>query len=148
MAEAPNPPKGPRLGRITRTVSFWGLLVVMSILLVEMTSNGQRTSEEITWTQFRRQVASRNVATVQIIGGQEGQWAQGDFRRAIPGAKTPVAHFRVRLPVANSQKLLDELDAAGSVVAGKDADTNWWSLLKVMFPWLLIIGFWVFIFRQ
>ena len=47
MAEAPNPPKGPRLGRVTRTVSFWALLVVMSILLVQMTSAGQRQTEEI-----------------------------------------------------------------------------------------------------
>src|SRR6185436_16537664 len=40
MAEAPNPPKGPRLSRVTRAVSFWLLLGVMSILLVQMTSAG------------------------------------------------------------------------------------------------------------
>ncbi|HKP76626.1 MAG TPA: ATP-dependent zinc metalloprotease FtsH [Longimicrobiaceae bacterium] len=149
MAETPNAPKGPRLGRITRTVSFWALLVVMSILLVQLASGGQRQTEEISWTQLRAQIQARNVAAVQIAGGLEGQWAQGDFHRAIAGARgNSVQHFRVRLPMANSQKLLDELDASGAVVSGKDTSGDWLSWLKALFPWLLIIGFWIFIFRQ
>ena len=69
MAESPNAPKGPRLGRITRTVSFWALLVVMSILLVEMTSGGPRQVEEIPWSELKAQVARHNVLQVQIAGG-------------------------------------------------------------------------------
>ena len=149
MAEAPNAPKGPRLGRITRTVSFWALLVVMSILLVEMTSGGQRQVEEITWTELSRQINRRNIQTVQIVGGEEGQVAQGEFRTAIQGSRgVAVQRFRTRLPIANSQKLVDQLDASGAVVTGKDAGDNWLSWLKVLFPWLLILAFWVFLFRQ
>jgi cell division protease FtsH len=148
MAEAPNAPKGPRLGRNTRTVAFWALLVVMSILLVQMTSGGQRQTEVINWTQLRRQITAGNVARVEIAGGQEGQWAQGDFKTAIAGSRGAVQHFRVRLPMANSEKLLTELDAAGVEVTGKDASSDWMSWLKVLFPWLLIIGIWVFVFRQ
>src|SRR3954471_14110225 len=98
MAETPNAPKpGPRLGRVTRTVSFWALLVVMSILLVQLTSGGQRQTEEISWTQLRAQILARNVAAVQIAGGLEGQWAQGDFHRAIAGSRgASIQHFRVR----------------------------------------------------
>jgi len=148
MAEAPTPPKGPRLGRVTRTVSFWALLVVMSILLVQMTQTGARQTEVINWTELKRQVTARNVTRVEIAGGEEGQWAQGDFRRSITGQHGPVQHFRVRLPVANSEKLLAELDAAGVEVTGKDANSDWLSWLKVLFPWLIIIGIWVFVFRQ
>jgi cell division protease FtsH len=148
MAEAPNAPKGPRLGRITRTVSFWALLVVMSILLVEMTSGGQQKTEEITFTELQRQIRAHNVTTVQIVGGEEGQWAQGDFAHAIQGPKGAVQHFRLRLPIANSQKLLDDLESAGAVVTGKDAGDSVVSWLKLLFPWLIILGFWVFILRQ
>src|SRR5215213_7956387 len=98
MAEAPNPPKGPRLGRVTRTVSFWALLVVMSILLVQMTSAGQRQTEVINYSQLMREVAARNVARVEIAGGLEGQSAQGDFKKAIQGQRGLVQHFRLRLP--------------------------------------------------
>ena len=149
MAEAPNAPKGPRLGRITRTVSFWALLVVMSILLVQMTSGAQRQTEVINYSRLMREVAARNVTRMEISGGLEGQSAQGDFRTAIQGERgTPVQHFRLRLPVANSEKLLAELQAAGVEVTGKDANGDWLSWLKVLFPWLLIIGIWVFVFRQ
>ena len=148
MAEAPNPPKGPRLGRITRTVSFWALLVVMSILLVQMTSGGQRPTAQITFSELQKQIAERNIASIEIMGGEEGQSAQGELRRAIQGPQGPVQRFRTRLPMANSEKLLEQLQGAGAVISGKDADLNWWSLLKAMFPWILIIAFWVFIFRQ
>jgi len=150
MAEAPNPSpaKGPKLGRITRTVSFWALLVVMSILLVEMTSGSQRQTAQITYSDLQRQITERNIASIEIIGGLEGQTAQGELRRSIQGAQGPVQRFRTRLPMANSEKLLEQLQGSGAVISGKDAEMNWWSLLKAMFPWLLIIGFWVFIFRQ
>ena len=148
MAEAPNPPKGPRLGRITRTVSFWALLVVMSILLVQMTSGAQRQTERINYTRLMAEVAARNVARVEIAGGLEGQSAQGDFKKAVQGQRGPIQHFTLRLPVANSEKLLATLEAAGVEVTGKDANSDWLSWLKVLFPWLLIIGIWVFVFRQ
>src|SRR4051812_11132944 len=115
MAEAPNPPRGPRLGRITRAVSFWALLVVMSILLVEMTSGSQRQTAKITFSEFQRQIQARNVASVEIVGGQEGQYAEGELRNAVSGGRAgPVQRFRTRLPIANSQKLLDDLSAAGA----------------------------------
>jgi cell division protease FtsH len=148
MAEAPNAPKGPRLGRVTRTVSFWALLVVMSILLVQMTNAGARQTEVINYSRFMREVAARNVARVEIAGGLEGQSAQGDFRRAVQGERGLVQHFRLRLPVANSEKLLAQLEASGVEVTGKDANSDWLSWLKVLFPWLIIIGIWVFVFRQ
>jgi len=148
MAEAPNAPKGPRLGRVTRTVSFWALLVVMSILLVQMTSAGARQTEVINYSRFMREVARHNVARVEIAGGLEGQSAQGDFRQATQGEHGLVQHFRLRLPVANSEKLLAQLEASGVEVTGKDANSDWLSWLKVLFPWLIIIGIWVFVFRQ
>ncbi|HEV7590171.1 MAG TPA: ATP-dependent zinc metalloprotease FtsH, partial [Longimicrobium sp.] len=148
MAEAPNAPKGPRLGRITRTVSFWALLVVMSILLVQMTSGAQRQTQRINYTQLMQEVGRGNVAKIEIAGGLEGQSAQGDFRKAIQGDRGLVQHFTLRLPVANSEKLLASLEAAHVEVTGKDANGDWLSWLKVLFPWLLIIGIWVFVFRQ
>src|ERR1700745_2561254 len=149
MAEAPNAPKGPRLGRITRTVSFWALLVVMAILLVEMTSGGQRQVADISWTELKTQIQRRNVAKVQIVGGQEGQIAQGECTAAVRGeGGVPVQRFRTRLPIANSEKLLEMLDASGAQVTGKGAGEGWLSWLKVLLPWLLILAFWVFLLRQ
>src|SRR5215212_9967392 len=115
MAEAPNAPKGPRLGRITRTVSFWALLVVMAILLVEMTSGGQRQVAEISWTELKSQIQRRNVARVEIVRGPDG---------------TAVQRFRARLPTATSEKLLEMLDASGAQVTGKGTGEGWLSWLK------------------
>jgi len=138
------PSNGPRWGRITRTASFWALLVVISILLVQLTGT-QRQSADITYSQFKRQVAARNVDSVTIVAGEK---AMGVFRNAVPGPKGAVRNFTVTLPIADDEKLLASLEAAGVSISGKKEDLNWWVVVRGMLPWLLLIGFWIFIFRQ
>ncbi|HYJ78996.1 MAG TPA: ATP-dependent zinc metalloprotease FtsH, partial [Longimicrobiaceae bacterium] len=145
MADRENaPPTGPRWGRVTRTASFWALLVVVSILLVDLTGRSRQT-QEIDYTQFRQQLAANNVDTVVVVAGEK---VQGHFRTAVPGARGPVRRFMVKLPIKNSDKILELLDRPGVTIVGKTEDMNWWVMVKGLLPWLLIIGFWVFIFRQ
>ncbi|HXU81276.1 MAG TPA: ATP-dependent zinc metalloprotease FtsH, partial [Polyangia bacterium] len=66
----------------------------------------------------------------------------------VRGETGMVQHFRTPLPVANSESLLAALAAAKVEVSGKDASGDWLTWLRVLLPWLLIIGIWVFVFRQ
>jgi cell division protease FtsH len=150
MAEQNGTPRQqpPRWGRITRTASFWAVLVLISIMLVQLTGGHPRQQQEITYSQFRAQLAGRNVAKVEVIGGLEGQTVQGELFKAVQGSGGPVQHFRVRLPVANSEKLIADMEAAGVTITGKNRELNVWDMIARFLPWLIIIGFWIFIFRQ
>ncbi|HEX2205920.1 MAG TPA: ATP-dependent zinc metalloprotease FtsH [Longimicrobium sp.] len=148
MADAPNAPKGPRWGRITRTASFWALLVLISIMLVQLTSSRTPPVTEITYTQFKRQLAAGNIVEATMIGGADGQLVQGRFRTSVRGPEGGIENFRVRLPVANDEKLLASMEQAGVDITGKKEELNWWMAVRGLLPWLLIIAFWIFIFRQ
>ncbi|HEX8694310.1 MAG TPA: ATP-dependent zinc metalloprotease FtsH [Longimicrobium sp.] len=139
------PPTGPRWGRITRTASFWALLVVISILLVQLT-NGPRQTQEIDYSQLKAQLAANNVDSVTIVAGQK---AYGVLKNAINGRKGPIRRFSVVLPFGQfDEKLQEDLRNAQVVVSARREDMNWWVMVRGLLPWLLLIGFWVFIFRQ
>jgi cell division protease FtsH len=150
MSEAPNnsPKQPPRWGRMTRTVTFWAALVVISILLVQLTGTQRTRYQELDYTQFKRQLEAGNVARVAIVSGQNSQLAEGELRNAVQGQAGPLKHFRVRLPMKDDEKLLTALEAKGVVITARDADLGWWAAVRGLLPWLLIIGFWIFIFRQ
>jgi cell division protease FtsH len=139
-------PNGPRWGRVTRTASFWALLVVISILLVQLTGS-QRTSREIVYTQFTRQLAANNVDTVVVIAGQK---VQGTFRTAVQGPKGAATRsFTMVLPVRDYEKFVEAVERSpGVTLIGKSEELNWWVVLRGMLPWILLIAFWIFIFRQ
>ncbi|HEX5727520.1 MAG TPA: ATP-dependent zinc metalloprotease FtsH, partial [Longimicrobiaceae bacterium] len=146
MPDQTPPPKPPsRWGRITRTASFWALLVLISITLVQLTGKRQPRAE-IDYTAFKRHLASGNVAKVSVI---DGAVVEGELKS--PG-RTPQGQqfkeFKARLPIRDSEKVLESLEAAGVQISGKQADMNWWVALQRLLPWLLIIGFWIFVFRQ
>jgi len=60
----------------------------------------------------------------------------------------PVKKFSVKLPVSNSDKELERLNAKGVVVDAQDPSTSFAALLVQLLPWVVIFGFWIFFLRQ
>jgi cell division protease FtsH len=50
--------------------------------------------------------------------------------------------------VQDSEQLLYRLEKAGVSIAAREADRDWWAIVWSFLPWVLIIGFWIFIARQ
>ena len=48
----PPPPREFNWGRMLRTLSFWALLIVGTIALVQIASKGRREEAEISFSQF------------------------------------------------------------------------------------------------
>jgi cell division protease FtsH len=146
MAEQNGTPRQPpRWGRITRTASFWALLVLVSIMLVQLTGKRQGQVKDINYTEFRRQLAANNITKVEVIDGRS---VRGEFRNAVQGPAGPVQRFRTPLPIADSEKILASMEEAGVVISARDSQSGAWVWIRSLLPWVLIIGFWIFIFRQ
>jgi len=138
----------PRLARVGRTAGFWLLLVLVSILAVNVTSRGARPVKEIDYSDFRSQVRSGNVQEVTVIDGVllEGTvktpW-QNPERRGLETNR-----FRTRAPVKDSEALVEQLEAAGVRIKAREPQIGVGEIFVRALPWLLIIGLWVFFFRQ
>src|SRR5437660_3020824 len=74
------PPREFNWARTLRTLSFWALLVVGSIALVQFASSRRQEAVEISYTQFTEQLDAANVAAVEIT---ERQQIKGDFKHAV-----------------------------------------------------------------
>ncbi|HUG01087.1 MAG TPA: ATP-dependent zinc metalloprotease FtsH [Longimicrobiales bacterium] len=146
MSERESPgPKGPRWGRLSRTLSFWLLVLLVPAFLIQIVGPREEQATELTYTQFSAQLERDNVAEVTFI---EGRRLEGTLRSTTQLDGEPVTKFLARLPIENDEELLKELEARGVTIAAADAPENWWAWAINLLPWIFIIGIWIFLVRQ
>src|SRR4051812_36857802 len=142
-------PGSSRWGRITRTVSFWVLLLLVPITLIQLTGNKDKSRELLDYWRFRDQAARGNVADAVF---SDGTVVEGNLRSPIMvrrgNEEKSVELYRTRLPTKDPQNLVADLEKQGVKVSARDPDRDWGGLFVNVLPWLLIVGIWIFIFRQ
>ncbi len=142
--------KGSRWGRFSKQASFWILLFLLPVLILQLMGSRERGAEELTYSQFKRELDRGNVLKVAVIDGER---VAGDLKAAITvptrtGEMREVTSFGTRLPVRDSEALVAQLEKAGVAISARDPDRDWGSLFWTAFPWLIIIGVWFLILRQ
>jgi cell division protease FtsH len=148
MAERDNGSNKPptRWGRATRTATFWAVIVLVSIALVSINSGRAAPTAEIDYTQLRKQIAAGNVIEAEFVGERE---LHGKTRTPLQTGRGVAANqFTLLLPPNASEELIKEMNTAGIKIGASEPNMDWGVTLVKALPWLLLIGFWVFIFRQ
>jgi len=140
-------PQPPRLGKVSRTAGFWLLLVMVSILAVHVTSRSTPPSKDIDYSEFMAELRKGNVSEVTVINGVQ---IEGKVKQAWthPQRKLAVDRFRTRSPVTDSEDLIKRLEAAGVRIKAREPQVGFAEIFVKALPWLLIIGLWIFFFRQ
>ncbi len=122
-----------------KTAIFWVVLVCVGILLwTVVTSNKSRTSHELSFSSFMAQVEGGRVKEVTITGTE----VRGQFK------DDKTTELRTNVPPAY-QDLYKALLEKDVIVTYKPADSgNWTAILINVVPFVLLIGFWLFMMRQ
>src|SRR5690242_12028428 len=137
--------KGTNWGRLSKTLSFWILVIMIPVALVQLSGARADAAPEISYTQYKALLAQDNIAEVTVTAGKN---VVGDFKqKEIIGGKE-AKKFTVQLPVGNSQAEIDELRAHDVKIHSEDARPSPFSCLISFLPYLLLIAFWVFLFKQ
>ena len=138
-----NDPAG-RWSRHSKTLALWVLIILMSVLAVNFVRDQENPSADFTYTEFRQQLDANNVHKVTVV----------DQRRIVGELRAPVARngqemvaFETTLPGELSAELETKLLAQGVVVEGKREPAGWGTVLITALPWVLFIGFWIWIIR-
>ncbi|MEQ8334490.1 ATP-dependent zinc metalloprotease FtsH [Nisaea sp.] len=118
-------------------------LAVIAILSLSRLLPGTDTRTTRSYTDFKALVASGQVESVLFRGERiEGMLQDGSTGpNGMPGTG-----FVSYLPPTGDPALLDSLQAAGVEVQSRPADEGSW--LISLLPWLLIVGFWVFMWSR
>ncbi|MEN8375787.1 MAG: ATP-dependent zinc metalloprotease FtsH [Gemmatimonadota bacterium] len=138
-------PKGPRFGRLSRTLSFWLLVLLVPAFLINVVGPREEEAAELTYTQFSAQLERDNIREVTFI---EGRRLEGELRGTTQIEGDAVGKFFARLPIENDEELLKELEARGVGISAAEAPENWWAWAINLLPWIFIIALWIFLVRQ
>ncbi len=139
--------KGFNWGRVSKTLSFWILLFLIPFAFYQYTTRGQEEGRKISYSRYAEELNRNNVSSVVI---EDGQSVTGMFKEpiAVDGIQQPVRRFKVTLPIANDSNELEALKERNVAIDGKVATGSVAGYLLGMLPYLLLIGFWTFLFRQ
>ena len=121
-----------------KTVIFWVVLICVAVLLWAVVSRQRgKPDRALNFTEFLAEVEAGNVKAVNINGNE----VKGDFMSGRDSFHTIVP--------SNYPKLFDELTEKKVAMTFNDPSSSGWvSLLVQSSPFILLIGFWIFMMRQ
>src|ERR671914_211705 len=107
----PMPPKNKKdfsWGRFSKTLSFWILILLVPVALIQLSNARTEAAPQIYYTKYREELARNNVREVVI---QAGKTIRGKFRDRVDVQGRSVSAFTTQLPVADSDEEVKELRA-------------------------------------
>src|ERR1043166_796608 len=148
MPDRTPPNKGKKefsWGKFSKTLSFWILILLIPVVLIQLPGARETAAKQITYTQYKDELDHDNIARVTITAGKQ---VVGDFKQPVTMQGSQARKFSVRLPVENSEIEVEKLNQRGVPIEAKDASVSVTAWLINFLPWLFIIGFYLFIFKQ
>ncbi len=144
----PEPPvrnnQGSPWSRLSRTASFWILILLLPLLTYNFLRAREEPSAEFSYTEFREQLASGNIVEVTVI---EGQRVTGELKVPVNREGTDLARFHTMLPGEIDADLLRDLEAGNVVINAQPEQRTWWGPLLSFLPWIALIAIWIWILR-
>jgi cell division protease FtsH len=120
----------------SRSRAFWIFLILVLIIAAKFYDSTPSDTREISYVQYRQYLASGHIQRATIVGDQEFHGVLRDGSR-----------FVVNLgPIDAETKR--EWDTKIEDFSFEDKPFQWYSVLISFLPWLLFIGFWIFMLRQ
>jgi cell division protease FtsH len=142
------PPKNKKdfsWGRFSKTLSFWILILLVPVALIQLSNARTEAAPKIDYTEYRKQLDANNVREVVI---QAGKTIRGKFRERVPILNRDVTAFETQLPVGDSEDEVRDLRAKNVRIRAEDARPSIMAWIVNFLPWLLLIGFYLFLFKQ
>jgi len=145
MPNKNNPKKPTNWSKVSKQLSFWVFVILVPVAIIQFSGKGSEAAPEISYTQYDQELQRDNVDKVTI---QSGRQITGELKQKIQVNKRPVSKFNVRLPIDNSTDEIARLREHNVQIQAEDARPPFSTILISLFPYLLIIGIWFFLFRS
>ncbi|HEY6783970.1 MAG TPA: ATP-dependent zinc metalloprotease FtsH [Gemmatimonadales bacterium] len=131
--------------RTFRTFSFWALLLVGAVALVQFAANKKQDTADISFSDFATQLDAQNIAAVEITDKQE---VKGDFRHVISYKGHDVEHFTSLLPFDATDAWITNLRTKNVDVTAKEPKQSFGVILLNLWPLLLFAAVMIYLIRQ
>ncbi len=142
-ANTPQKPGG--FGRFSRNLSFWLIAFLVPVVLIQFAMRNNEQSVEVDVSIYDAQLEADNIARVTIIAGKR---VNGEFKSRILIKGREVKNFWTLLAIADSPEEIKRLRDKQVAIRAEEASPSVLSVLVGLLPWVLILGIWIFLFRQ
>ena len=132
-------------GRFSKTFAFWILILLIPVALIQLSGARSDQSPKINYTKYREELGRDNIRRVTIQGGK---YITGEFKQLTNINNRDVRKFTTNLPAENSEKEIEALSAKNVIIEAQDPRPSITAWILNFLPWLLLIGFYLFLFRQ
>ncbi|MEN6568324.1 MAG: ATP-dependent zinc metalloprotease FtsH [Veillonellales bacterium] len=124
------------MNKFFRNVSFYLLIIIIAISIIDYYSSRTTTKQEISYTQFLQQIEEQKVEKVTIV------------ENTIRGKLKDGTEFTTITP--NDPTLINTLREKNvEIKAEQPPQPPWWTtIFSSVLPMLLLIGVWFFIMQQ
>ena len=96
----PPPPPKFSLARLSKTVAFWMILILVTVVFFQLTARKGGDAPEISYSDFQAALDRGNVGKVEIVALQD---LRGEFKSPEQIDNKPVLRFTVQLPFQASE---------------------------------------------
>jgi cell division protease FtsH len=124
-------------------------LIAMSALLINYYNFGKAQQAEVTYTEFLEQLDSDNVESVTMVDRKVEGIFKVEILKTIGRKSRKVRDFWMLLPLTDPATFIARVEQKHVKINAQEEGINWTGLLLGFAPWVLIlVFFWVFMFRQ
>ena len=131
----------------SKSLLIWAVMLLVFLMAAQFFSQSGSTDVIISYSQFQQYLQTENIQEVSITDRQITGRLKQNSTTVIEGATRSFRDFFVFIPF-DDPDLVKELMSREVTVTAKPEQTNWVGYVVAALPWLLLIGFWVFILRQ
>lgn len=137
----------------SKTAGFtplWKYIIFFIFLWFAISYLSQFFSEksvELPYSGFKQQVMNENVKKIIIQGDQ----INGDFKSVYISGKDSVKYKKIYsiIPNIDDPELIGLLEKHNVIIEAKSEDNSWlWYILILILPWVLIIGYFIFMRKR
>ncbi len=137
----------PDKSKKNRSILIWLVLFLFFLMAAQFLPQRGDSSITVSYTQFQQFLEADNIEQVTITEKLITGRLRQDSSTMIEGTNQSLRDFKVYIPF-DDPDLVADLMARNVMVTAEPEATNWVGYLIAALPWLLLIGFWIFILRQ
>jgi len=131
-----------------KTSLVWVVILVSAIFLSNLFTAGSRNEVEIQFFEYQQFLTDGAILEAEIVEMEFHGTLKEPQEVVREGQKVgEYTNFVVTLPYVN-ESVLAAWDRNAVRYSFKEKKVDWFSFLLSMAPWLLLIGFWLFIMRR
>jgi cell division protease FtsH len=132
--------------KLSKTVSFWILVILIPFVMLQALGARDNAEREVPYSPtFRDELAANNIKSVTVQGQRV---IVGEFKQRIMVDGKSTSRFKVNLLAPMTDELQAELREKNVTSRGEEAKPSITTWLINFLPWLILIGFYLFFFRQ